>query len=188
MNEPRETDRSLLRPGSRTGQAQVDGPLVGDQRRNELETGAAVGPVDGSWIAGGARAEAIAMRDDADPAQVEAVGVPAGLNRDVRMSSLMGVARAGSMQQPEVFVGQLEQLASQRGGEFGSPRTVLWVRAFIHAFGVVKHGKQRHDLDLGTGDRAESPAVLQDPRPMRHAMNAVKRQRVLREDGTHDGF
>jgi len=76
------------------------------------------------------------------------------------------------VEQLEVAVGQFEQSPSQRGGEFSSPGPLIGVRAVVFALRIVKDRKQRHDIELRAGGRVQTPAVLQNPRPMRHAVCA----------------
>ena len=81
---------------------QIDSPRRQDQsqgRRRELALSSAHLIVSGSFRRPGA--EAARVWGDADPTEVQPVGVPAGLDRDVGVCPLVSVTGTGSVQQPE---------------------------------------------------------------------------------------
>ena len=61
--------------------------------------------------------------------------------------ALVGMPRAGAMQQLEVGVGQLEHQAAERPGELRRRGTVIGVLALADPPGVVQDGEELHDLD-----------------------------------------
>ena len=68
----------------------------------------AIGPLDRFGSFGNFGAESAGMRHDPDSSKIKAVGVPASLDGHVRMISFVGVAFAGTVQQPELVVVQIE--------------------------------------------------------------------------------
>ena len=74
-------------------------------------------------------------------AEVQAVGVPAGLDRHVGMRPLVRVPGAGPMEQAELVVGQVEQATPERPGKLGGTRAVVGVRVLIDPPGVVQDGE-----------------------------------------------
>ena len=103
------------------------------------------------------------MRCDAHPAQVEPIGVPARLDRDVGMSPLVSVPVAGQVQEAELVVRQVEQQPAHFASESGGTRTVLGIQVFVHSPAVMKDGEKLHDLDAGTGLLAQPKPVFQNP-------------------------
>ncbi len=71
------------------------------------------------------------MRHDPNSAQVQAVGIPAGLNRNVGMGSLVRVTAASSMQQNEFVVGKVEKTTAKFHGELRATFSVVGVDPFI---------------------------------------------------------
>ncbi len=61
----------------------------------------------------------------------------------------MRVTGAGSVQQPEIVVGQVEHLASEFSSELSSTASVVRVAAFADTLGVVEDGEQLNGLDVG---------------------------------------
>ena len=52
------------------------------------------------------------MRHDSDTTKIKTIRIPARLNRDLRMSSLMRMADTGSVKQIEFLIWNLEQSAT----------------------------------------------------------------------------
>ena len=77
-------------------------PDIADQVRLIPQRGSAVRPVDQS--ARGFGAELIGIGSDADPSQVESIGVPAGLKRDVTVGEAVGVQPAGFKKDLEIGI------------------------------------------------------------------------------------
>ena len=64
----------------------------------------AVGPREYCWLLGRVGGEIERVWSDANASQVEPVRIPAGLDRDIRMSSLVRMPGARAVQQLEVVV------------------------------------------------------------------------------------
>src|SRR5262249_50793353 len=73
-------------------------------RRNSL----AHRPPDRRRPPGDLGAEVLRVRRDPDPPEVQAVGLPAGLDRDVGMGPLVQVPGPGPMEQVELMIRQAE--------------------------------------------------------------------------------
>ncbi len=110
---------------------QLDSPFVLHEARNNTETRSAICPLQHLFRPGRIGAEPIRMRNNPDSPKVQAVGVPAGLNRDVGMGSFVRVAGTGSMKEPELVVGQVDQTSPKVGGKLGGTRAMIRVGAFV---------------------------------------------------------
>ena len=97
------------------------------------------------------RAESAWVRGDADPTEVEPVGIPAGLDRDVGMSPLVSVPGTGTVQEPELVIRRSNRSPRRFQGESGGTGTVFGVSTFVDPPGVVEDGEKLHDLEVGTG-------------------------------------
>ena len=73
------------------------------------------------------------MRGDAHSTEIEPVGVPAGLDCDIGMSSLVGVPGAGPTQNSEFLIREIEHSASQFGGELGTESSMIRVGGLLHS-------------------------------------------------------
>lgn len=128
------------------------------------------------------------MRSHSDTAEIEPVRVPASLDRDVGMRSLVRMAGTSSMKKFELLVGQIEFTSSKFGGKFGGPRPVGGISSLIDSPAVVKNGEELHDLDVGASGFGQPKSIFHDSRPMRDPMSAVPRQPVLVEDCFEDSW
>lgn len=70
------------------------------------------------------------MGHDADPAQIEPVGIPASLDRHVGVIPFVRVTLASTKQKPELVVVQIEHAATKFGSELGSPRPMFGIGDF----------------------------------------------------------
>lgn len=127
------------------------------------------------------------MRHDPDSTEIEAIRVPAGLNRHVGMISLVRVALTSSEEQSELVVVEIEHVASKLGGELGSPRAVVGIGDFVESARVVENGEQGDDFDVRSGLLSQSATVFEDSGPVRHAVIAAQWQGVVFEDGLENG-
>ncbi len=83
-----------------------------DEVGKELEAGPSVGPLP-RFRARGLRAEAARVGLDADPPEVEPIGVPTGLDRDVRVRQFVSMPLAGPAEQAECTLLQLEERTAE---------------------------------------------------------------------------
>lgn len=123
------------------------------------------------------------MRHDADSTEIEAVRIPAGLNGHVGMRPLVRVPFAGSIQQSELVIVEIDHAPSQVGGEGGSPWPVVEIGDFVDSARVMENGEQGDDFDVRSGLLSQSPPIFKNPCPVRHAVIAVEREGVIFEDG-----
>ena len=86
------------------------------------------------------------MRSDSDPAQIESVRVPTGLNCDVAFCLSRSVKRTGDPEEFKIFVWHLEKFASQLRCKSSTTATMSRVVALVGPSGVVEDGEQSHDL------------------------------------------
>ena len=128
------------------------------------------------------------MRRDSDSPQIEAVGVPARLDRDVRMSPFVGVSLAGAVQKPEFVVVQIERGSANFCGKLRGPSAMLRIGDFVDSPRVMKYGEQLYDFDVGSGFFRELEAVFKHPRPVRNAVIPAERQSVFPKNGIQYRF
>jgi hypothetical protein len=126
------------------------------------------------------------MRCDADTPEVEAIGVPASLDRHVGVRPLVGMPGAGPMQEEERAVGQVEQPAPERPGELGGSGSVVGIGGLVDPSGVVEDAEPPDHLDVRSGLLGESKPILQHPRPVGDPVFAAPGEGVLIEDGLKD--
>jgi hypothetical protein len=88
------------------------------------------------------------MRGDSYPAKIKTVRVPTGLDCNIRVVPFVRVAFAGSVQQFELAVIQVENFSTKLGGEFSSAGTMLRITHFANATRVVQQGEQTDDFDV----------------------------------------
>lgn len=117
------------------------------------------------------RAHVLRAGNGADPAQVQAVGVPAGSDGRIVVVMPVGVPDARVMEQFEVLVGQLKPFAPSCGREFRTAPTVVGVVTIVLSPGVMEEGEQPNDLDDGPGLGGQDTGVALDAPPMIRAMN-----------------
>ena len=126
-------------------------------------------PTDHFPRLGGWRTEFLRRRDHAHPAQVQAVGIPARLDRDVGLGLAVRVTGAGFVKKIELLVGKNEPLITKGQGEVSTPLSVAAIGAFIHTTGIVEDGEELHDFDVGLGFPASrmpfSKTLAQWPTP-----------------------
>ncbi len=91
------------------------------------------------------------MRGDADPSEIQAIGIPAGLNCDVGMVLLMGMAAAGGFQKFQLGSFQLEHLALKAFGKESRPGAVSGVGILVHPLRIVEHGKEGDNPQVRAG-------------------------------------
>lgn len=127
------------------------------------------------------------MRHDADTTEIEAIRVPAGLNRHVGVIPFVRVALAGSEEQPELVVIEIEDAPTQFGGELSGSWSVVGIGDFVDPARVVKNGEQGDDIDLRTCFFCQSEAILKDSGPVRNAVIAPERECVIFENGVENG-
>ena len=93
--------------------------------------GAVVRPV--AKIAGGFGAEAVRLRQDADPSEIQTVRVPAGLKGGIGLDQSIRVQTARLVKKVEARVVQMHQFAAKRVRELGASQTMAVVTAFVDA-------------------------------------------------------
>ena len=91
------------------------------------------------------------MRGDANPSEVQTVGVPACLDRDVGMCPLMSMTCTGSVQEPECRIREVEHQPTQFRGVRGGTRPVLRIATLVDPLRIMEDGEELHHLGIGTG-------------------------------------
>lgn len=114
-------------------------PFAGNEIRLLSPDRPTVSPVD--KITRGVGAELIGLGRDSGSAQVEPIGVPACLKRDVSISQAVGMQPAGIEEQLKTGVVEVKKLPSQRPGVFRPAVTVAEVAVLGHAPRVLEKGE-----------------------------------------------
>lgn len=118
-------------------------------------------------------AHVLRVGDDADPAEIQSVGIPASADGGVVVVMPVGVPSACVVEQLEVLVRQIEPSAAHLGGELRTAPAVVGVMAIVLSPGVMEEGEQPNDLDDGPGLGDQDTGVALDAPPMIRAMNRV---------------
>jgi hypothetical protein len=129
---------------------QVDPPFPHDDLWDHTQAGPAICPLDHLRSLCGICAKAARVWCDADPAEVQAVGIPAGLDGDVGVCPLMGVPGTRAVEKPECRVGEVKQGTAQFQCVSGRAWSVIGVRALTDPLRVVDDREKLHDVDVGT--------------------------------------
>jgi hypothetical protein len=102
------------------------------------------------------------------------------------MSPFMGVARARTVQETELQVGQVEQEPSQFQGKGGGTGTMTRVSELVDPLRVVEHREKLHDLDAGTGLPGQPQTVFENSGPVGDSVISFPRKGILFQDGLED--
>jgi hypothetical protein len=113
------------------------------------------------------------VRFDADAAEIEAVGVPAGRHGPLRHRPAFGVSAAGLDQQIEFRRLEDEKSPVKPFREFRGAMAVVSVVSIMPPPGVMKKGEQRDDAGIRPSVAGEHQAVPAHARPVPDAMDAV---------------
>jgi len=132
-----------------------------------------VGPVDDDRIFGRSGAEVLGRGPNTDPAQVEAIGVPASLHSNVAFRQSVGVVSACVNQEVEVFNWQVNDCSVELLGKVGGAVAVLGIVTIIQTTGIVQVGEKLDDVQLCPGLFGYSAAVHFNAAPVMDAMYAV---------------
>ncbi len=88
------------------------------------------------------------MGCDSHSSQIEAVGVPTGLNCDVGMSAFVRVSFAGFIEQVEVLIGELNQSSSQCCGEVRCSESMLGIGCLVESLRIVQDREEGDDFEI----------------------------------------
>lgn len=164
----------------------VESPFKPDEFRDCETRGAAVRPVEHGRLASCGSTEQIRPRSRPDSQKVEAVSIPTYLDARIGRSQPSGVLATGVFQQGELIVAQLEFDAAQFVRQAGTASSVSVIERFVHAAGVVEHGEELNDFNVGIHESGQLAPVLEHARPVSHAMNTLPGQRIARENSIYE--
>lgn len=119
------------------------------------------------------------VRNDADPPEVEPVGIPTGRDRRILMKPALGMPLARVAQQLESRVIELVRASSKARGKRGTPGSVTRILPVIFPAAVVKESEQTDDRDIGTGASGEQQGIPLDAPPMARSMHRIFRPMEL---------
>jgi len=126
-----------------------------------------------------------AGRDSYTP-EIEPVRVPARLQRGVPIRVAVGVEPTGFEQQFESGVVQVHQAAAERMGKLTTPQPVPVISVFVDATRVMEEGKELDDLKICPVALCDPKAILEDSRPVDHAVITTHRKGIAIEDRSHN--
>ena len=112
---------------------QFDSPVIKYKSWNDSKAGTPIRPLNHFFRFCRIRAELARMRRDPNSAQIKAVRVPTCLNCDIRMSPFVCMPLAGTVQQVELMIFEVEYAASKFRGEISTTQAMIMIRAFVDA-------------------------------------------------------
>ena len=116
------------------------------------------------------------VRGDADAAEIEAIGIPAGLDGRVCLGESVGVQSAGFVKEFEAVVVEMHERTSQGMGEISPTKTMAPVDRLIYPPRIMEEGEKFHHLDIGSRGLGNPASILYHPRPVEDAMRASLEQ------------
>ena len=125
---------------------------------------AVVGPIHHASRLFGAQESFV--RGDADAAEIEAIGIPAGLDGRVCLGESVGVQSAGFVKEFEAVVVEMHKRTTQCPRQVPSPLPVPAIDALIDPARIVKEREERHDFGVGTVFLRDMKPVFHHPRPV----------------------
>ena len=128
-------------------------------------------------------AETVGLRQDANPAQIQTVRIPAGLQGGRGVDQAVGVQPARLIEQFKSGIVQMHQFSTQRPGELASSQSMGIVAKLVHPTRIVEEGEEGHHLGIRPVRLGDLQAVFQHAGPMDDAVVAVDWQCVSGEDG-----
>ncbi len=99
------------------------------------------GPANNLRGFGARGTEIIPFRPDSDPVKVQAIGVPASLNRNVAVGATIRVVLTGGDKQLKFEIGEMKVVLTEKAGPLRRPETVPVIAPFIDPAGIVKNRK-----------------------------------------------
>lgn len=115
----------------------------------------------------GRRAQPTRVGTDANPAQIQPVGIPTRHHGCIGLQVPVAVALTGRDQQTEGCPIELEPTSTvQPARVLGGPKAVLGIGVFVLALGIVKEGEQLHDAQVSPDGASHMQPMAIDARPM----------------------
>ena len=109
---------------------------------------------------------------DADAPQVEPVGIPASLDRDVSFGEAIAVEGAGIGKMLKAAGWELKDRALKGFGEIGCPPAMVQVPAVLKPPGIVQIGKKLNGIRVRAGYLGQSQADGMNPLPVSGPVDA----------------
>ena len=149
------------------------------KHRDEVITSSGVCPPNHLLAFRGRGTQVTRLGSDADPSEIESVGIPTGLHGCVAVGKTIRMQRASLMEECEIPVAEFKRASTQLDGEFSASATVVMIAVFVEPAGVVEDGEQLHNVRPGPGQLRQPPAGFHNPRPMNRSMHSSPGQPVL---------
>ena len=127
-------------------------------------------------------AQKVRRGGDADPAQVQSIGVPAGADGRIIAVKLVRMAFAGAAEEVKSLVGQLEEDPPELRGKLGAAGSVTGIAIVVLPAAVMEDGKQPDHGGVGGGLRGKPQAVPLHPTPVGRTVNRSRPAGELGED------
>lgn len=145
---------------------------------------AVVGPIH--QIACRIGAESAGMRGDSDAAEIESIGIPAGLDRGISLGKSVSMRPASFVEQLEAIIIEMHKRTPERPSKIPSPLSVAVIDLFIHPPRIVEKREERHHFGIGAVCLSDAQTVLHHPRPVCDSVMSAMRQAVFLEDDLHN--
>ncbi len=172
----------MRRLGNGSATPEIDSPFLGNPGRSGRARTSSDGSGKDFAVLGRRGAEKIRFGPDSHPVEVQAIGIPAGLDGNVALGSAIGVILAGGNEELKIRIGKMEMPFPEIADQFGSPMAVAVIAALIGPPGIVENGKKLYHLDHGSGPDREPAAIFPNPGPMGNPMDSVQRQNIFGKD------
>lgn len=115
----------------------------------------------------GRRAQPTRIGADANPAQIQPIGIPTRHHGRIGLQVSVAVALTGRDQQTEGCPIELEPaFPVQPARVLGGPKAVLGIGVFVLALGIVEEGEQLHDPQVSPDGASDMQPMAKNARPM----------------------
>jgi len=117
----------------------------------------------------------LGVRFNTDPAQIQAVGVPAGADGGLALGVTVAMQSHGLAQVLKLAGAELNKypLMPQANRKVGSALPVQWVTVVVMALAVMQVGELGNDRGVHVERSGDTPPVIPDATPVREAVDAV---------------
>ncbi len=130
----------------------------------------------------GVGAETIGTRARADTEEVQAVGVPTGLNAKISLRKAGCMLLTRIFKEGETLIVKIKISAAKLAGKRGTAPAVPVVPGFIEAASVMEDGEEFDQVHIRAGKAGHFASILKDACPMRYAVGAGEREGIAGED------
>ena len=139
----------MRRLGNGSVTPEIDSPFLGNPGRSGRAPTSSDGPCKDLAVLGCRGVEKIRFGPDSHPVEVQAIGIPAGLDGNVALGSAIGVILAGGNEELKFRIGKMEMAFPEIAGQRSGPAAVAVIAALIDPPDIMEQGKKFYHLDHG---------------------------------------